>query len=258
MEKIKTFFIPTTKRLPVVVVCPGGGYTHLSDREAIPVARCFNELGFHSIVLYYSLAPAKFPAALLDLCDAIHYLRQNAEKFNIDENNVIVCGFSAGGHLAGSLAVFWNSSFLKEKINYSAEEIKPNVVLLSYPVISAGEFAHRYSFCALMNGDINEENYDSKKYDCVSLEKQVNSDVPPVFIWHTVSDDAVPVENSMLFAEALKKQNIPFALHLFPKGRHGISLATEETSREDGLDVVPECQVWPKLFKQFFTELINK
>ncbi|NLM00369.1 MAG: alpha/beta hydrolase [Treponema sp.] len=246
----KEFFLNTQQNLPLMIICPGGGYEHLSVREADPVAHKFNSLGFHCVILHYSLCPSVFPTALLELCQIIKYYRQNADTFFIDKNKICLCGFSAGGHLCASCGCFWNASFITEKMQCNSELYKPNMLLLSYPVISAGEFAHKGSFCNLFN--IKHEDFQSSIFQNVSLEFHISQTVPPVFIWHTLADDSVPAENSMLFALELKRHNVPFELHLFLEGKHGISLATKETSRDGGVDIVKECQVWPNLFLNFF------
>ncbi|MCJ7840048.1 alpha/beta hydrolase [Lederbergia sp. NSJ-179] len=229
---------PDRKR-PAVVICPGGGYVTTSDREAEPVAIQLNAMGFQVFVLRYSVHPATFPTALLELATSVALVRENAEKWHIDPNKVIVAGFSAGGHLAASLGVFWEKEFLSQSIKVDKDAYKPNGLILSYPVISSGVHAHQGSFNALL-GDQQEELREK-----LSLEKQVNAQTPPTFLWHTFEDASVPVENSMLFAIALRKHNIPFELHIYPNGGHGLSLANEESfSRKNNFGIQKECQNW--------------
>ena len=235
--------IDSARKRPLVIVCPGGGYVMTSEREAEPIAVKMNSLGFHSCVLYYSCAPMDFPAAYLDLCEAVHYVRTHADEWNVDARQVIVCGFSAAGHLAASLGVWWNTDFSKKYLPYTADDIKPNGLMLGYPVITSGEYRHDGSIHGLL-GDRYDE-LDLRHF--VSLETQVNSNVPPVFMWHTDEDDCVPLENTLLFASALRKQHIPLELHIFRKGGHGLSLATAETAH-DRDQIVDECSVWPDLF----------
>ncbi|MEH7480970.1 alpha/beta hydrolase [Neobacillus drentensis] len=231
--------IDSSRKRPTIIICPGGGYEFTSDREAEPIAIRMNAMGFNACVLRYSVRPATFPTALLELSMAVALIRKNAEQWNVDVNKVIVAGFSAGGHLAASLGVFWHRSFLSESLGISNEEIKPNGILLSYPVISSGTYAHKGSFIALLG-----ENYDTLLHD-VSLEKQVSTDTPPTFLWHTYTDNAVPVENSFLFASALLNNKVPLEMHIYPKGVHGLSLGTEETKGKDNeLTLQPEVSNW--------------
>lgn len=227
------------EKRPVVLICPGGGYRYTSDREAEPVAMQFNAMGFHSCVLRYSTEPAVFPTALLELSKAVSYLRERTEEWHIDTNKIIVAGFSAGGHLTASLGVFWDKPFLLEQLNLSADQIKPDGLILSYPVITSGAFAHKGSFHLLLGG-----SSDPALLEQVSLEKHVSAQTPPTFLWHTVEDRAVPVENSMLFANELLKNKVPIELHIYPKGGHGLSLGTEETKAADGGLVQPEVVNW--------------
>ena len=125
----------------------------------------------------------------------------------------------------------------------SAEQIRPNGMILCYPVITSGEYAHRGSFEALLG----EDAYDPEKRKEQSLELQVTKDTPPTFLWHTEPDDCVPVENSLFFFEALHKNKIPVEMHIYPAGGHGLSLANEETKRQDGSGIQPECQSWMEL-----------
>jgi acetyl esterase/lipase len=215
--------IDSSRTRPMVIICPGGGYEFTSDREAEPVAIRLNAMGYHACVLRYSVRPATFPTALLELSMAVSLMRKNAEQWHIDRNKIIVAGFSAGGHLAASLGVFWKKSFLSDKLGVANEEIKPNGLLLSYPVITSGPNAHEGSFVALLGENHNELLNE------VSLEKQVTPDTPPTFLWHTYTDDAVPVENSLLFANSLLMNKVSLEMHIYPKGIHGLSLGTEET-----------------------------
>ncbi|MGM9551046.1 MAG: alpha/beta hydrolase [Clostridia bacterium] len=220
-----------TKR-PLVVICPGGGYNHCSKREAEPVALSFNAKGIHAVVVYYSLNKL-FPASLEDLSKAVVLVRENAEKWNVDENKIILCGFSAGGHLAASLGVFWDNL---EGIKRKDMKNKPNGMILSYPVITSGEKAHRGSIDTISGND-----KDIK--ELVSLEKRVTKSTPPVFIWHTFTDELVPVENSIYMIEALAKNKIPTEAHIYPKGIHGLSLGTDVVAAGD-YGVVEEVQGW--------------
>ena len=193
------------RKRPVVVICPGGGYAMTSDREAEPLA-------------------------LLQLAKSVAFLRKNAAEFHIDTNKIVLQGFSAGGHLAASLGVFWKKDFIAQTLGVTSDMVKPNGMILSYPVITSGEFAHTGSFECLLGEDYND--LDKRKEQ--SLEFQVSKDTPTTFLWHTVTDDCVPVENSLLFFNALRKFEIPVEMHLYPVGGHGLSLANEETSHEDG------------------------
>ncbi|MBF9016794.1 MULTISPECIES: alpha/beta hydrolase [unclassified Oceanispirochaeta] len=244
-------FIESPKALPCVLICPGGGYGFTSPREAEPVARAYNDQGFHALILHYRTAPHKHPAPLLDVSNTLALLRQNAWELNVDPEKIIVCGFSAGGHLAASLGVHWNKEYLQNEICSSRGQNRPNALILSYPVISSGEDAHRGSFDNLLG-----ENADAQLLEEMSLEKQVGNQTPPAFLWHTADDASVPVENSFLFAKALKKENIPFELHIYPSGPHGLSLATAETDESgDTSMTVPHVQGWLELSARWIKNL---
>jgi acetyl esterase/lipase len=232
------------KKRPAVIVCPGGGYVMTSDREAEPIALRFNSLGFQSFVLRYSVNKLPFPGALLELSKAVSIVRENAAEWDIDPEKIIVCGFSAGGHLAASLGVFWNKDFVTVPLGFEHQENRPNGMILAYPVITSGEFAHRDSFINLL-----KDRYE-QDLALVSLENQVSPDTPPAFIWHTFDDGCVPVENSLLLANALRKQGISFEMHIFPSGPHGLSLATDETG------ILNEgCRAWTEMAGRWIHEL---
>lgn len=226
------------KTRPLVLICPGGGYFFTSPREAEPIALQMNSFGLHACVLNYSCAPAVFPTALNQLAKSVKLIRESAEKWNVNPDKIIVLGFSAGGHLTASLGTFWNKEFLLRDLNVDKEEIMPNALVLSYPVITSGEFAHQGSFENLLG----ERAGDSNWRELVSLEKQIDETMPKSFIWHTFEDQSVPVENSLKLASAMRKAKVPFALHIFEKGGHGLSLGTEELGEE-----VLEVQPWIKM-----------
>lgn len=235
---------PDRKR-PVVLICPGGGYEFTSDREAEGIAVRFLAMGFHAAVLRYSVAPeARYPEALLQAAMCMKLLRENAEKWHIDKDKIVIQGASAGGHLAASLGVFWKKEFLAEKLGVDSEMLRPNGLMLSYPVITSGEKAHQGSFECLLGEDYQDE----KIRKSMSLEYCVTKDTPKTFLWHTITDDTVPVENSLLFFQALHALDIPAELHIYPVGGHGLGLADEETVRhEDGYGEQKECQSWVEL-----------
>lgn len=236
---LETFFLSVTESFtvqerPLILVCPGGGYHFTSEREAEIIAMQFNAMGYHTAVLRYSCKPAQFPTALLELSRAVAHLRAHAQKYMIDPERIAVLGFSAGGHLAASLGVFWNTEWfakIREEagVALTAQEIKPDGLILAYPVITSGEYAHRDSFDDLLGeGRCKDPAWLAK----MSLEKQNLKDVPPVFLWHTSYDSSVPLENSLYFATQLIKARKPLEYHIFPGDVHGISLADWRTRSE--------------------------
>ncbi|WP_313539611.1 alpha/beta hydrolase, partial [Enterococcus sp.] len=142
--------IEVNRLRPAVIICPGGGYEMLSDREAEPIAIKMMSFGFQAFVLHYSIKPAVYPIALTELATAVRLVRQQHEAWHVDPDKIIVAGFSAGGHLAANLGVSWQEPFLSELLDGQKEEWKPNGLLLSYPVLSSGKFAHEGSFQSLL------------------------------------------------------------------------------------------------------------
>ncbi len=244
--------VTSIKKRPAVVICPGGGYAICSLREAEPIALKFLEQGIQAFVLFYRVAPHRYPTPQQDAALAIHHVRENAQAYCVDENKISIMGFSAGGHLAASLGVFYDRKCLYEPFSLTKEDIMPNALLLCYPVISALENAHRGSFVNLTGEE------DAEKHVPYSLENFVTEHTPPTFLWHTANDPAVPSENSLLFALALKKHNVPYELHIYPDGVHGISLADEETTPEDSpLLYNKYCQRWMKEAVHFILHFLN-
>lgn len=241
------------KKRPAVLILPGGGYQCRSDREGEPVAIRFLAMGCHAFILNYSVSPNRFPTALWEAAQTIADIRRQAGQWNIDPEKILVCGFSAGGHLAGCTGTFWNQPLVGEAIGQSPRQIRPDGLILCYPVVTAGEFCHAGSFHNLLGEEQNEAQLNQ-----VSLENQVRPDMPPVFLWHTVTDTSVPVENSLLLAGAMRRAGVNFELHIYPAGRHGLSLANEETGGEDESLVVPCCQSWISLVESWIETNFNE
>lgn len=229
------------KKRPMIVVFPGGGYEFCAPREGEPIACEFNSMGCNAVVVNYTVN-ARYPQALIDASNAIVYVREHAKEWNTDPDKIIVCGFSAGAHLAGSIGIMGKK---EEAIKQNNDLNKVNGMILCYPVISSGQFAHRGSFNAI--GATNEVLLNK-----TSLELQVDENTPPAFIWHTFEDTCVPVENSMLLALAMRKKNIPFELHIYPAGEHGLSLASDVT----GI-VSTHVQSWMSLAKEWLNSIIE-
>ena len=233
----------STQVRPTILICPGGGYEMTSDREAEPIALQIAALNYNAFVLRYSVAPARYPVALLEAAEAMKQIRTHAKEWQVDTQAIIIAGFSAGGHLAANLATQWNRE-LSIKYGYAAELIKPNGLFLAYAVLTSGKYAHHDSIKALLGERYGQKDLMEK----VSLEKQVTAAVPPTFIWHTATDDLVPVENALLFVQALRQVGISFEMHIFPKGGHGLSLATANTVDANGYGIEPQVAAWFGLF----------
>lgn len=211
-------------RRPAVILCPGGAYTFCSAREADPPAIAFLNMGFQVFLLRYpvkEMAGKKRP--LFALASAIKLVRENANAWQINPNRIAVAGFSAGGHLAASLGVHWSDPILAEYCHVQdSHTLRPDAMVLAYPVITAGTYAHQESIATVSLG--SEEN------GYWSLETQVDERTPPTFLWHTMDDGCVPVENSFLFAENLHRHGVACECHFFQSGPHGLSVATNEVA----------------------------
>ncbi len=239
---------PSKSPRGAVLICPGGAYFRRSPREEEPIARYYHAAGLNAFILAYSCAEgAANYAPLIQAAAAIRFLRQNAEKFGIDPKKIFILGFSAGGHLAASAGVLWDSSVVRHALgleNTEAAKIcRPDGIILSYPVITGGEFRHARSFEYLC-GKKDPSEEERRPF---SLELHVDESTAPTFIWHTFADAGVPVENTLLFMNALAKKKVPFEAHVFPNGPHGMSLATEETACGVPEHIDPHVAHWAEL-----------
>ena len=208
------------RRRPALIICPGGAYRKLSNREGEPVALRFAGLGYAAFVLYYHVAPqALYPIPQRQLLAAIDHVRSHGEEYHVDGSAVIPMGFSAGGHLAGCAALLWNRPEIVRPLGKRAAAYRPDGAVLCYPVVSAGAHGHHESLQNLLG-----EQYP-KKAPSLSLENQVKKGAPPFFLWHTADDTTVPMENTRLLETALRDRGVPVETHIFPHGVHGQSLA---------------------------------
>lgn len=231
---------------PAVLLLPGGGYERCSARETDPVAMQFLQAGYQVFSLLYTVAPAPLRwQPMIDAAGAILHLRRNAARLRVDPFKVAVCGFSAGGHLAGATAILWDAEPIRSALGIHGEEARPDAVILSYPVVSSGIFAHQGSFDNLAGPD-------NDLRATFSLENHVQEDLPPFFIWHTVDDATVPVQNSLLLAQALTDHHVPYELHLFPHGVHGSSTCTKEVNTPN-----PHASAWVDLCTDWLAEIFN-
>lgn len=206
--------MPNAKTRPAILIMPGGAYRNCSDREAEPVAMAFLAKGFHAFVLRYSLnGNATFPAPLHDAEEALNMIRQHSGEWGIDSEKIAVCGFSAGGHLAAAVGTMGR--------------VRPNAIILGYPCILASDspiFPH-----------------------AIPSVDHVDDQTPPAFIFHTSNDSLVPVKNALAFASAMERMNLPFELHVFADGVHGLSLGIPSTSGGLQSMVNEEVSTWFEL-----------
>ena len=235
---LTAYFAPKEKATgAAVIVCPGGGYTHLADHEARPVAEWLNTLGITAFVLKYRLGPRyHHPAPLQDAARAIRTVRARATEWNIDPKRIGILGFSAGGHVASTIGTHFESGKPNASDPIERVSSRPDLMILIYPVITMREFTHAGSKKMLLG-----ENPPTDLVALLSNEEQVTRETPPAFLVHTANDPAVPVENSLRFAEALKKAGVPFELNIYERGPHGFGLGSKD----------PILSTWPQRCEQW-------
>lgn len=234
---------PDQSPRPGVLLVPGGGYHCVVDHEQECIAVRFLAEGYHVFILNYTVnedgSRPLHSLPLEQLARAMAFIRRHAKEWHLDPGRLALAGFSAGGHLAGSLAVHWHREWLHERTGLSPESIRPDALILAYPVTTTGPFAHRGSIDHLLGTEPSEE-----ELHLYSLEEQVTKHMPPVFLWHTEEDEFVPVMGSLLFAQACIRENVPLEMHIYPRNRHGLSLATAETAWEEPASVDPHIAGW--------------
>ena len=219
-----TVYLPETGKATgaAMVICPGGGYAHHAAHEGHDYALWLNQHGVAGFVLQYRLGSHGYqpPAMLNDAARAVRWVRAHAGDYRIDLKRVGIMGSSAGGHLASTLVTHFDAGNPAAADAVERQSSRPDLGILCYPVISLGDFAHPGSKRNLLG-----TNPPPELVQQLSSELQVTAATPPCFVWSTAEDKTVPVENSLLFAAALQKNHVPFDLHIYQKGRHGIGLA---------------------------------
>lgn len=208
-----------TSSRPSILIFPGGGYSYVSEREAEPIAVYFMSKGFNCFILYYSAGSATYPVQLLEAAKAMQTIRENAGKWLVDTDKIFLCGFSAGGHLAANLGLFYDKSFVSEALCVDGKMLKPKGMLLCYPVLA--EESHLSSYKNLLG-----DNHSDEEAEKLNLINHVSKNTPPCFIWHTYEDKTVIIDTTLKFAMALRKNDIPFELHIYEHCKHGMSLGT--------------------------------
>ncbi|HJQ35083.1 MAG TPA: alpha/beta hydrolase [Pyrinomonadaceae bacterium] len=221
-----------------IVVCPGGGYGHLSlEYEGREVAEWLNTVGVTAFVLKYRLGPRyHHPAMLQDAQRAIRTVRARASEWGLDPARVGILGFSAGGHLASTAGTHFDAGKSDASDPIERVSSRPDVMILIYPVITMREKTHAGSKKNLLG-----DNPSPELVALLSNEEQVTKESPPAFLVHTMTDTAVPVENTLMFVSALRRAGVPFELHLYERGPHGFGLGTAR----DGKPADPVLSTWP-------------
>ncbi|MGC1276357.1 MAG: alpha/beta hydrolase [Planctomycetaceae bacterium] len=221
-----------------IVVCPGGGYGGLAiDHEGKQIGQWLSSIGVTAFELHYRLAPYRHPVPLIDVQRAIRTVRSRAGEYNIDTNRVGILGFSAGGHLASTAATHFLDQPIELEDDVDRQSAAPTFAILAYPVISLEDgTTHGGSKKNLLGPDPDADLVTS-----LSNQNAVTEQTPPVFLFHTVEDKAVPVENSILFFEACRREKVPVEMHIFEHGRHGVGLAQDD----------PVLSEWPKLCERW-------
>lgn len=236
-------FIPEITEYPAkskgaVIIFAGGGYGFRAEHEDKGYGEWLQSIGITAFVVDYRVAPYKHPAQISDAMRAVRYVRHHAAEYGIDKDKIAVMGSSAGGHLAASVSVHYDKQMYEPTDKIDKESCRPDATILCYPVIDMFEYRHDGSRQNL----IGERALHADK-ELMSLYKHITADTPPAFLWHTSSDQAVPVENSLLYADALSKVQVPFEMHIYPIGPHGQGRAEN----------IPHVAQWTKSLENWFS-----
>lgn len=244
-----TFFPPPVHRelkkpRPCVLVCPGGGYGIRAEHEGTPFAHLFGQLGVFSGVVNYRVSPNRFPAPYADAARAVRYVRANAERLGVEPDRIALMGFSAGGHLASTVALQPELWLDPEDDLAGKVSARPDRLILGYPVVSAVSDYHGGSFVNLLGEEKAKDDATRRQF---SNELHVDKSSPPAFVFHTANDGAVPVQNPLRLAVAYANAGVPCELHVFKDGPHGVGLAYH----------IPKLKVWTELLAVWMQDWIR-
>lgn len=253
---IDTYVANSGEKHPAMLVIPGGGYYNVcTDREGEPIALKFFSLGYNCFVLNYRCGTKEdvYPIQITDAGSAMIYIKEHAEEFSIDPDRVFVVGFSAGGHLAGSLATMFDYPEVIEAFGEKSRMIRPAGAILSYPVTIARQNTHSNTFANLLGKPLSEyTDEDVKKF---SIDTAITENTPPIFLWHTVEDTVVPIEGTLKTALALTAKKIPYKLSVYPYGPHGLALSNGITANGNQAYIQPLAEGWCEEADAFFKTL---
>jgi acetyl esterase/lipase len=226
-----------------MVICPGGGYGGLAPHEGNDYALWLNQHGVTCFVLKYRLGSHGYrhPAMLNDAARAVRWVRAHADDFKIDSHRIGIMGSSAGGHLASTLVTHFDAGDTNSADKIEQQSSRPDLGILCYAVISMGEFTHKGSLHNLLG-----TNASPQLVKLLSNELQVTANTPPCFLWTTFEDKTVPMENTMMFADALRKNHVPFDLHVYQKGGHGMGLGDRKAPFANPHPWAGDCLFWLK------------
>ncbi len=263
-------------RRPGVLICPGGSYHYCSDREAEPVALRFAAMGYHAFILRYSVQSEndpsnenldikpylRHPAPMLEIGMSFSLLNEHADEWMLDAKKIAVCGFSAGAHNCAMYAAYWNGALMRETIKIPNEALRPAAAILGYPLadfillkesVLPQVWQAGASATSFLGGS---PSLSEKELDEISPTRHINSDTPPCFIWATSEDGFVPVQQSLALANACADAKVPFELHIYEKGDHGLSLADVSTA-ENGGQVDAAASEWIMHARDFLARRFN-
>jgi acetyl esterase/lipase len=235
---------PTDATGAAMIICPGGGYQHLAPHEGNDYALWLNQHGVTCFVLKYRLGANGYrhPAELQDAARAVRMVRARADEFKIDSKRIGIMGSSAGGHVASMLMTHFDSGDTNSADVIEQQSSRPDIGILCYPVITMGEFAHGGSKTNLLG-----KNPSLELVQETSSELHVETNTPPCFIWCTSEDKTVPPENTLMFAAALRKNHVPFDLHIYQKGGHGMGLGDRTPPFAHPHPWTGDCLFWLKV-----------
>jgi acetyl esterase/lipase len=226
-----------------MIICPGGGYQHLAPYEGKDFAVWLNQHGVTCFVLKYRLGADGYrhPAMVEDAARAVRLVRSQADEFKIDPKRLGIMGSSAGGHLASTLMTHFDAGDTNSADLIERQSSRPDIGVLCYPVITMGEFTHQGSKNLLLRKDPSPELVQE-----LSNELHVTTNTPSCFIWCTFADTTVPMENTLMFAAALRKNHVPFDLHVYQKGGHGMGLGDRTPPFAHPHPWTGDCLFWLK------------